>query len=176
MIKFSYFLQVFLQVIFAQIILSSDIFQLRYDDLQSLMSRNSRNFQTLEDVLARDGAFVSTWQVDSPQPLNFPFFRFIQEFNIYIIIAPLLLPLLEILPCQLLMPFSLQAISGLPPDYRQSVIELQSSAPSCLDSSPGDEAVFSLPDGSRRWTWARDNSGQYEDNLLKISIDMFVLV
>ena len=62
MIKFSYFLQVFLQVIFAQIILSSDIFQLRFDDLQSLLSnsRNSRNFQTLEDVLARDGAFVST--------------------------------------------------------------------------------------------------------------------
>ena len=74
------------------------------------------------------------------------------------------------------MPFSVQAISGLPPDYRKSVIELQSSAPSCLGSSPGDEAVFSLPDGSRRWTWARDNSGQYEDTLLKISIDMFVLV
>jgi len=110
MIKFSYYLQVFLQVIFAQIIFGSDIFQLRYNDLQSLLvnSRSNRNFQTVEDVLARDGAF---------------------------------------------------AVSGLPPDYTQSVIELQSSAPSCLDSAPGDQAVFSLPDGSRRWTWARDSSG-----------------
>ena len=38
------------------------------------------------------------------------------------------------------------------------MIELQSSAPSCLDSAPGEQAVFSLPDGSRRWTWARDSS------------------
>ena len=75
MIKFSYFLQVFLQVIFAQIIFGSDIFQLRYNDLQSLLvnSRNNRNFQTLEDVLARDGAFVSTHSHDS---------LFLQEFNI----------------------------------------------------------------------------------------------
>lgn len=80
MIKFTYFLQVFLQVIFAQIIHGSDIFQLRYNDLQSLLvnSRNNRNFQTLEDVLARDGAFVSTHSHVSP---------FLQEFNIDFIAA-----------------------------------------------------------------------------------------
>ena len=67
MIKFSYYLQVFLQVIFAQIIFGSDIFQLRYNDLQSLLvnSRSNRNFQTVEDVLARDGAFVSNHSHDS---------------------------------------------------------------------------------------------------------------
>ena len=66
MIKFSYYLQIFLQVIFAQIIFGSDIFQLRYNDLQSLLvnSRSNRNFQTLEDVLARDGAFVSNHSHD----------------------------------------------------------------------------------------------------------------
>ena len=63
--------------------------------------------------------------------------------------------------------FSLQAISGLPPDYLESVIELQSSAPSCLDAAPGEEAVFTLPDGSRRWTWARDTSGT-QFNLLEM--------
>ena len=73
MTTFSYLLQVFLQVVFAQIILSSDIFQLTYDDLQTLLvnSRNSKSFQTLEDVLARDGAFVSTRSNDS----QFPFLR-----------------------------------------------------------------------------------------------------
>ena len=60
MIKFSYFLQVFLQVIFAQLILSRDIFQLRLADLQSLVTdRQQEARRAIEDVLHRDGAFVS---------------------------------------------------------------------------------------------------------------------
>ena len=84
MIKFSYFLQVFLQVILAQNILSSDIFQLRYDDLQSLLvnSRNNRNFQTLEEVLARDGAFVSSPPSDTHHTHSLH-----EEFNIHLLIA-----------------------------------------------------------------------------------------
>ena len=97
MIKFSYFLQVFLQVILAQNILSSDIFQLRYDDLQSLLvnSRNNRNFQTLEEVLARDGAFVSSPPSDTRHthsmrnlistfllPIHWPVMRNIAQHNI----------------------------------------------------------------------------------------------
>ena len=60
MIKFSYFLQVFLQVIFAQQILSSAIFQLRLADLQSLVTdRQQEARRAIEEVLHRDGAFVS---------------------------------------------------------------------------------------------------------------------
>ena len=58
----------------------------------------------------------------------------------------------------------MQAVTSLPPSYLESVIELQSSAPSCL-ATPTQEPppVFSLPDGSRRWSWARDSGGNGED-------------
>ena len=64
MTKYSYFLQVFLQIIFAQNIISSDIFQFKYRDLQKLLD-NSENAETnnqlehLEHILSFDGAFVS---------------------------------------------------------------------------------------------------------------------
>jgi len=118
MIKFSLFLRVFLQVIFAQNILgsSSDILQLKYPDLQTLVTQLTDDSQTdhggsllqsVEQSLSTDGAF---------------------------------------------------AVSELPQDYLQSVIELQNSAPECLQSSSAP--VFSLPDGSTRRTWARDNMEQ----------------
>ena len=52
----------------------------------------------------------------------------------------------------------MQAISGMPSEYSQAVIELQNSAPQCLDSEQSPK--FSLPDGSTRVTWARDSSEQ----------------
>ena len=57
-----------------------------------------------------------------------------------------------------------QAVTSLAPSYLESVIELQSSAPSCL-ATPTQEPppVFSLPDGSRRWSWARDSGGNGEN-------------
>ena len=64
MTKYSYFLQVFLQIIFAQNIISSDIFQFKYRDLQKLVD-TSDNAETnnqldhLENILSFDGAFVS---------------------------------------------------------------------------------------------------------------------
>ena len=65
MIKFSLFLRVFLQVIFAQNIISSDIFQLKYKELQTLVtesdgvSSSSRLLQLVEQSLSTDGALVS---------------------------------------------------------------------------------------------------------------------
>ena len=70
MIKFSLFLRVFLQVIFAQNILSSssDILQLKYPDLQTLVTQLTDDSQTdhggsllqsVEQSLSTDGAFVS---------------------------------------------------------------------------------------------------------------------
>ena len=70
MIKFSLFLRVFLQVIFAQNILSSssDILQLKYPDLQTLVTEltdesqtdhGSSLLQSVEQSLSTDGAFVS---------------------------------------------------------------------------------------------------------------------
>ena len=68
MIKFSLFLRVFLQVIFAQNIISSDILQLKYADLQTLVTQltedshtvdGSRLLQLVEQSLSNDGAFVS---------------------------------------------------------------------------------------------------------------------
>ena len=65
MIKFSLFLRVFLQVIFAQNIISSDIFQLKYKELQTLVtesdgvSSSSSLLQLVEQSLSTDGALVS---------------------------------------------------------------------------------------------------------------------
>ena len=63
MIKFSLFLRVFLQVIFAQNIISSDIFQLKYKELQTLVTESdgvsSSLLQLVEQSLSTDGALVS---------------------------------------------------------------------------------------------------------------------
>ena len=67
MIKFSLFLRVFLQVIFAQNIISSDIFQLKYKELQTLVtesdgvssSSSTSLLQLVEQSLSTDGALVS---------------------------------------------------------------------------------------------------------------------
>lgn len=111
MIQFSsYFLQAFLQIILAQIIICSDnskLFQLDFSELQNLLESSETSRQLLgklENILSGDGAF---------------------------------------------------AISGMPSEYSQAVIELQNSAPKCLDSEQAPK--FSLPDGSTRATWARDS-------------------
>jgi len=111
MFQFSYFLQVFLQIILAQIVIGSEnsqLFQLDFSELQNILKPSDTSQQllgTLENILSEDGAF---------------------------------------------------AISGMPSEYSQAVIELQNSAPQCLDSEQSPK--FSLPDGSTRVTWARDSS------------------
>ena len=65
MFQFSYFLQVFLQIILAQIIIGSEnsqLFQLDLSELQNILEPSDTSQQllgTLENILSEDGAFVS---------------------------------------------------------------------------------------------------------------------
>ena len=62
MFQFSYFLQVFLQIILAQIAIGSQLFQLDFSELQNILEPSDTSQQllgTLENILSEDGAFVS---------------------------------------------------------------------------------------------------------------------
>ena len=56
-----YFLQIFLQIFLTKAVITSDIFQLEFNELKSLLEnpQSSHNFPKLENVLAINGAFVS---------------------------------------------------------------------------------------------------------------------
>ena len=56
-----YFLQIFLQIFLTKTVITSDIFQLEFNELKSLLEnpQSSHNFHKLENILAIDGAFVS---------------------------------------------------------------------------------------------------------------------
>ena len=58
-----HFLQIFLQIFLTRTVITSDIFQLEFNELKSLLENphSSHTFHKLENVLANDGAFVSIW-------------------------------------------------------------------------------------------------------------------
>ena len=54
----------------------------------------------------------------------------------------------------------IQAVTEFPEDYTQSVINLQSAAPECLQQS--QSPMFDLPDGSSRRTFALESGEELE--------------